>query len=303
MKILITGATGFVGRHLVPELLEKGHTCALLGRNMDRLASSYGRNVTLMEYRADSFEYVKAVRDFGPQAAIHLAGYLTSGDDRESVEKLLDANITFSSRLCGALEQTDISLIINTGSFSEYRHGDGSLDPAYFYSATKTAARHLVEYFGGKNGWRVVHVIPYSIYGPGGTGKKVMDYLIDATLFEKHADMTDGKQVLDFIYIDDLVEFYCMLLENRHAIESDVSEYHIGTGKGTSIRELAEIIQNVSGKTANVAWGKRSYRPRDVFHAIAPIGNATKDFGWSPKVDLKEGVKRVMESLDRDQHG
>ncbi|BBO66726.1 CDP-abequose synthase [Desulfosarcina alkanivorans] len=303
MKILITGATGFVGKHLIPELLKKGYECALLGRKMGRLVSSYGLNATLIEYEPQSFAYVKDVRDFNPRAAIHLAGYLTSNDDRETVEGLLEANIAFSARLCGALEQTDVGLIINTGSFSEYSHGDGSLEPAYFYSATKTAARHLVEYFGGKNGWRVVHVVPYTIYGPGGTGKKVMDYLIDSTLSEKPVDMTDGEQILDFIYIDDLVDFYCKLLENRHVIRPGVSEYHIGTGKGTRIRKLAEIIQNVSGKKANVSWGKRAYRPRDIFHAVAPIESAVKDIGWFPRVDLKEGVERLIDSLGRDQNG
>ena len=107
----------------------------------------------------------------------HLAGYLTSADDREAVKKLLEANIEFTTYFCSALEKTQAHLFINTGSFSEYYYGDGNLEPAYFYSATKTAARHLIEYFGKKNNYRVVHTIPYTIYGPGGKGKKVIDYL------------------------------------------------------------------------------------------------------------------------------
>lgn len=303
MKILISGATGFVGKHLLDSLITKSYNCAVLVRNPEKAHTLYNGNVKTIEYRKDCFDYVKDIRDFNPEIVIHLAGYLTSADDGEAVKKLLEANIEVTTNICSALEKTQARLFVNTGSFSEYYYGDGNLEPAYFYSATKTASRHLIEYFCKKNDWHAVHVIPYTIYGPGGTGKKVIDYLVEATIFGKYAAMTNGEQVLDFIYIDDIVDFYCMLIEKQGLINAHVSEYHIGTGIGTSIRELAEIIEEVSGKKANVDWGKRVYRLRDIFHSIAPIARPKQDFGWEPKVTLREGVKMLIDYLSQDQHG
>ncbi len=302
MKILVSGATGFVGKHLLIRLIKKGYDCAVLVRNPEKAHTLYNCNVKTIEYRKDCFGYVKDIRDFNPEVVIHLAGYLTSADDRETIRKLLEANIEFTTNICSALEKTQAHLFVNTGSFSEYYYGDGNLEPAYFYSATKTAARHLIEYFSKKNDWHVIHVIPYTIYGPGGAGKKVIDYLVESTIFGKYVAMTNGEQVLDFIYIDDIVDFYCMLIEKQDLINAHISEYHIGTGRGTSIRELAETIEEVSGKKANVGWGKRVYRPRDIFHSIAPIARAKQNLGWEPKITLREGVKILIDSLSQDQH-
>ncbi len=86
--------------------------------------------------------------------------------------------------------------------------------------------------------------------------------------------MTLGEQILDFVHVDDVAACLAYFVDNIElVVAKGVQEYHLGTGQGHSIRELASIIEKKYGKKANISWGARPYRPRDVMHAVAPIGN------------------------------
>ncbi len=296
MKILITGATGFVGKHLVPRLLAEGHECALLVRDVEKAHRIYPDNINIIQYQKCNFEYVSQIRGFNAEIVIHLATYYTTSDDVTELHDLLEANIEFTSYLCSAVEQSNIKYFINTRTFSEYYGGRGKYDPANLYSALKTSSKHIIEYFAEKQNYNVIHVYPYSIYGQNGTVKKIFDYLLDATFGNQHIEMTEGTQVFDFIHVDDVVDFYCNIVKNRHLIHQGVSEYHLGTGRGISIRELANIVEKISGIRPNIGWGKKPYRRRDIIHSVAPISDLKRDFNWEASISILEGMKKLIKS-------
>jgi len=297
MKILVTGATGFVGKHLVSRLINENYQCAVLVRDVEKAYSFFGDKVHIIKYDKDAFDYVDKIHSFNPEIVIHLASHYTAADDIKELQKLLEANVVFTSYLCSALERNKIQLFINTGSFAEYFDGNAIINPAYLYAATKTSVRYLIEYFGKKHNYSIIHVIPYSIYGEGGTGKKVIDYIIESLFSDSPIEMTEGKQILDFIHVEDVVDFYCTLIKKRNLISKPVSEYHLGTGIGTSIRDLSAIIENICGRKANIAWGKRQYRHCDVMHAVAPVAFIKKEFDWEAKVSIPQGIKRLIDFL------
>lgn len=297
MKILITGATGFIGKHLMSRLIEQNYENAILVRNFEKARKLFKDKVDIIEYGMDSFEYIDKICQFNPEIVIHLATYYTIADDINEIQKLLEANIEFTTILCSALEGSKVNFFINTGSFFEYYNGDGKINPAYLYSSMKVASRYIIEYFGNKHNYKVLHVIPYSVYGENGTVKKIFDYIIDATISGEYIEMTEGKQVLDFIHVDDVVDFYCTLIEKQNLIHAPISEYHLGTGRGTSIRELANIVETIVGKKANIGWGKRPYRTRDIMHAVAPVSRLKQDFGWEANISVSEGMRRFIDSI------
>ena len=111
--------------------------------------------------------------EFKPEIVIHLASYLSASDQFVDILKLIDANLLFLSKLLNAVSEIHLDLFINTGSFSEYRNGDEELIPAYFYAATKTASRSIVDYYSNNYGFKQTTIIPYTIYGGNDSQKKL----------------------------------------------------------------------------------------------------------------------------------
>jgi len=294
MKILITGATGFVGRNFVDKII--GHTIGLVVLEKKEARDFYGKNFILIESKSDKFK--EEVRKFNPELVIHLASYLTSKQDTETLKKLLDANIVFGSMLLDALMETDVKYFVNTGSFAEYIGGPEKLYPAYLYAATKIAFRQILNFYRKLKGFKVVQVVPYTIYGLNDTRKKVMDYIMDALDVKEPIEMTKGEQVLDFIYITDVADFYLALIENIKSLKEDYHEYHLGTGKGTKIKLVAEMVEVISGKKANIKWGALHYRKMDVMKAVALSEKAEKELGWKAKVTIKDDLKMMIEAKE-----
>lgn len=288
MKILVTGATGFVGQHLVSKLSKYNYK--LVVRN---ISSNY-KNGSQILYKTDDLEvFRKRVKEYNPDVVIHLASFLTSADDITNIKNIIDSNIFFTSILLESLKDTDVKIFINTGSFAEYYDNQTKPNPAYFYSASKLAVRPIIQYFKNIIGFKSINIIPYTIYGGKSKSKKVIDFIMDSTKSEIPVDMTSGEQVLDFIHVEDVVNFYVHCLENIELLK-DGSDYHLGTGTGTSVKEIATFIENITSKKANINWGAREYRPLDIMRAIAPINILEKELNWKPKVSIEDGIKKII---------
>lgn len=291
MRILITGATGFVGRNLLPKLFDSNwqDAIALIGRNIEKLQyMAENKNVTIIDQHNNNYKH--EIERFNPDTVLHLAAYLTSRDDEESIDMLLESNISYGVHLLDGLKKTQIKNFINIGTFAEYLYGDGNLNSAYLYSATKTAFRSILDYYSMTMKFKVINVIPYSIYGGEDSQKKVIDFIRDSIDSDVAIDMSPGEQVLDFIHIDDVCEFFLQLLEKIETLESS-EIFHLGTGVGTSIKDLSNIIGQVYGTHPNINWGGLSYRPNDIMHAVAPISKNVKKLNWRSRISLYDGIK------------
>lgn len=292
MRILITGATGFVGRNLINKI--KNHNLALIVRDNSNAKNLFGNDIKYINFNDST--YKSDIEEFNPEMVIHLASYLTSKYETEDVKNLIDANIMFGTLLLDALMKTDLKYFINTGSFSEYYKGNKELDPAYLYSATKIAFRTILDFYRNVKKFNVIQVVPYTIYGNNDTRKKLINYIITSLESSNPINMTKGDQILDFIYVTDVVDFYINLIENINNLKSDYVEYHVGTGVGTSIREVAKLLEEITNKKTNIRWGAESYRSRDVMKAIAPISKSVNELSWKPKIYLKDGLKMILEA-------
>lgn len=283
MKLLITGGTGFVGRNLIPILLTNKNIKKILlfVNNKEKAKKMYSDDKILFTSLLD--DYKKDIEDFQPNKVIHLAAYLTSRNDTEEIDKLLNANIRFGTFLLDALKGCNVSEFLNFGTFAEYRFGAG-IDNAYLYSATKSAFKSILTYYSGLIGFKYYNIVPYSIYGGNDSQKKVIDYIKDS--FIEEVDMTLGEQILDFIHINDVCDFIENLLFHKKEIPNETT-FHLGTGQGTSIRELSKILENIYNKKCNINWGKLPYRERDIMYAVAPIGNNLKYLDWKAKIMIK----------------
>ena len=290
VKVLVTGATGFVGTHLMPKVLNFEYKVVV------RKLSEYHQPEKQIVYdKKNMVRFSSEIEEFNPEIVIHLASYLTSLDDLENIEKIVDSNILFTSYLLKALENTSLKLFINTGTFAEFYLNHEVENPAYFYAASKIAVKPIIKYFQNLLEFKLIHVIPYTIYGGKSKSKKVIDYLLDSTKHDAPVDMTDGNQILDFIHIEDVVNFYLTCLKNHNLIK-DHENYYLGTGIGTSIKELATLIENETRLKANINWGKREYRPLDIMEAVAPVSKNSTHLAWKPEISIQQGIRMLLKS-------
>lgn len=283
MNIIITGATGYVGGNLISAFLElTGHKLYAITRN----SSSLPNEVVIIK---DDLDLEKNIVLAKPDIVIHLASYLTSKSEPEDIEKLISSNIAFGTKLLNALKGVELQCFINVGSFSEFHFNDGVLNPTYLYSATKSAFRPILKYYSEISKFKVLNVIPFSIYGGIDSQKKIMDILFDALDSKEPVKMSDGFQYLDFIHINDVVDFFVQLSNNFSAIDNE--ELYLGTGKAHNLREVAVMIEQISGKKINADWGAYPPRERDTNHACAPIGKLKEKLNWQPKITIEAGLK------------
>ena len=290
MRILITGATGLVGKTLIPYLISKGmKDLVLLVRNLDKAKTLFG-NESVEMITTQSSDWMEQVQNANPDVTLHLAAFFTGRHDFENVNKLVEANISFTTFLLEALSNTQCQNFINIGTFSEFRYGDGEYHPNNLYSATKTAERPIIRYYQSISKWNWINVVVYSPYGRYNAYKKVIDYMIDSFSASEPVDFTMGEQILDFIHVDDMADFFYTLIQKLPELKDSYYQFHLGTGKGHSIREVAETMEKCWGKKMNANWGGRAYSEQDIMQAVAPIEQNLKLLNWQSKVDLDEGI-------------
>jgi nucleoside-diphosphate-sugar epimerase len=288
MNIIITGATGYVGKKMISSLLKfSNHKLYVIVRGDVDIPNEV---LTIK----DDCDLEVNVSKAEPDIVIHLASYITSRSELEEFDKLVESNITFGTRLLNALKSTSLKYFINVGTFAEYHFNNGELNPTYLYAATKTAFKAILKYYSELKGFKSVHVIPYSIYGGVDRHKKIMDILFDSLDSEKPVNTSEGLQYLDFVHINDVIEFFLILVEKIYEVENN-EVLHLGTGRTHTLREVSQLIEKITEKKMNINWGVHPPRERDTYFACAPIGKIQNVLGWKPNISLEVGLKMKFE--------
>ncbi|PLX00618.1 MAG: NAD(P)-dependent oxidoreductase [Marinilabiliales bacterium] len=294
MKILITGADSFIGSYLIPELLKKSHELLLIGGDKAKLLSRYNQCLALSHNNPDQNYIIETIRLFDVEIVIHLAAHSTPDDTPEDFKKLINANIMFLGKILEALKNTNLKAFINTGSSTEYLNNNNIPEPAYLYSATKTAASFILKYYAAAYDFKFCTVCPYTVYGGEFTRKKIMDIIYESLDAKKPIDTTPGAQVLDFIHVYDLVRLYLNIVDHYEKVPNE-TVFHAGTGNGHSLRDLVRLMEECTNKKANINWGGIEYRKRDVMNAVADTAIQKELFGWEPFIPLREGIAKYIE--------
>lgn len=295
MKILITGATGFIGGHLMP-LLKKMIPDAdilTLNRDLDFANQKYPRS----EYpncQNSHASDLNSVIAFNPEISIHLATLTTPDNTAEIVGPMISANIEFGVLLLDTLAKcSNFQLFVNLGTFSEYGDNSGELNSATLYAASKTAFRQFVSFYASLHSFKYFTVVPYSVYGGDMTVKRVVDYLKESLGSDVPIKMTRGQQVLDFIHIDDVADFFVYIIKNMNLIlelEKNRRVFFLGTGVGNSIKQCARLIEDKYEQRCNIEWGAIPYGKRDIMHAVAPLSRNSESIKWKASTKLADGI-------------
>lgn len=295
-RALLTGASGYIGARLTQRLLDEGWQVHVVLRPESSTAALPPAEPRLHVHRhaGGTGELVDIMRAAAPDAVFHLASLFLAQHQPQDVERLVQANLLFSTQLAEAMAQCGVRLLLNTGTSWEH-YEDADYSPVCLYAATKHAFGSLLRYYIECHGLRVATLKLFDTYGPGDTRPKVLNLLKRIANEGSSLAMSPGGQLIDLVYIDDVLDAYVLawaqLADGRQAAPS--VEYGVSSGAPLPLRELAALYSQVSGKTLEIDWGGRPYRPREV---MVPWTRSQPVPGWQPKVALAEGLARFHHS-------
>lgn len=288
MKILLTGASGFLGSALALYLKERGHHVFLLLRAQSSLQRLKGREEEFDcgRYRTDD-ELVTFVQENEPEVIIHTA--CSYGRQGESTLQIYDANIRLGLLLLESIRNMGSSTtFINTGTILASDTSTYALSKNQFGQW----ARLLAEQSDGR--LRFVDVLLQHMYGPDDDISKFTTHVLRTCQDNEPAlKLTAGEQKRDFIYINDVVSAYEKILLKVTQLEH-VVEIEVGTGVAPSIREFVEIVHELTASRTELQFGVIPYRINEPMHCQANIERICA-LGWSPSFDLRAGLKKTIE--------
>lgn len=286
---LLTGATGFLGKHLAKALVRRFGTVHAVVRPASDVAGL--PSSVIVHPFAGGMEAMNAiVAAADPTITFHAASMVRAAHRPIDIAPMLDANITFGTLLCDALCRNGNGLLVNAGTIWQHFEGP-AYNPVCLYAATKQAFEDLTEYYVQAQGLRVIHLMLGDTYGPDDRRGKLIGLLLDALRTGGKLDLSPGEQRIAPVHSDDVVAAFLTAAQRLLSDPAIRRERHTVCGEEVcSIRELVAMIERVSGRSIAAQWGARTYRDREV---MAPwLGRRLP--GWTPGIGLEEGLRQLL---------
>jgi len=291
-KAFVTGATGFVGSHLVRALLKADWNVSVVARpssNLDVLAAVRD-DITVYEYSGEIQSLTDAISICKPDVVIHVASLFLSEHQPEQVHALIESNILFGNHLLEAMVASDVKCFINTStSWEHYENKDYS--PVNLYAATKRAFQDIMQFYVEAKGIQAITLKLFDTYGADDPRPKLMNLLKRIAETGEMLSMSPGEQEIDLVHIDDVVQAY--LIAAQRFLDGKVTGheiYGVGSGNPTTLKQLVAILEKETGRKINIEWGGRSYRDREVM-GVWNCYDSIED--WIPKINLIEVLKGI----------
>lgn len=293
MRILITGMTGFLGRHLAPELCRRGHHVGGVMRGGSHLPAVFADIPTWL-VGPDYAGVAEALETFKPDVTVHLAGLFVAEHQPKDVLPLVRANIEFGACLLDAMRVSGCGALVYAGtSWQHYR--DQEYCPVNLYAATKQAFSTLAEYYVDAAGLRLLELHLYDSYGEFDERNKLINLLKRSAESADELVMSGGEQRLHMVHVEDLARGFAMACEQVVTWPAGSRQvYRLPSAQAISLKELvAAFVAIDPSRPVRVRWGGRSYRAREVFQ---PWESGTILPGWQSEITLLEGLRRVRRS-------
>ena len=281
-RILVTGSSGFIGQKLVSELQKNGHEIAVL---LNSTTTSTSKNVLVITIQNQTWE--KEVLDFAPHFIFHLAGKSSYPNSFAEKEELWDANVRFGNKLVDVILKIPNTIFVNFNTSLAYKGSE--LFPYTYYALTKSCFYQILAFFASQNKIAVFNLILFNVYGKGDTTKRALNYIVDSLGQKEVLAMSPGEQLLDFVHLDDVVRLCLQLLDEKP--KNTLENIYVGTGKGTTLKEAAQLIEILSTKKTAIDFGGIPYRMEEKMENIAPIG---KNRFWKASIAIEDGFLTLL---------
>lgn len=307
-KILVTGATGHLGRALVQQLLRSDIQPYVLLHRQTMNISDYPSPHLLygdLAYPEDLEKIKPQLQEM--EIVIHCAAHVPKTAQDDDWENALPKNVFGALALVSKLSPTTKFVFVSTcevygisGGMAEQLptlpiSEEHPLHPQSYYGFSKQMAEQALQLYCRKNNLPLTILRLANIYGPGETIQRAIPNFIRAALAGRDLEMYgDGSELRDFIYLDDAARgLLSAAWKGKNTI------YNLASGKGVTIKEVAEKIITLCSPSVSIRFQERQKRKIDY---VFDIGRAHQDFDFRPSTSLEEGLRREVEWFQQQQH-
>jgi nucleoside-diphosphate-sugar epimerase len=284
--LLITGATGFIGRYVGERLIELGVRTFGLSRSASIETLPAGVQPLPIDLR-DSTAVREAFERVQPDRVIHLAavGVLDIG---VPLDVAMDINVDGTRHVLETCAAVGVRRVVHVGTAYERAAAAGS---GHSYAASKLGAWSFWHAFVQAHALNSVALRVFHVYGPRQPARGLIPAAILAARRGETLKMTPGEQLRDFVYVGDVVE---ALIAAVSALDCQAQTYDIGTGEGRSVRSVVTQIFERVGGAGRFEAGALPYRPGEVMRLIAQPEAARRELGWQARIAWETGLALTL---------
>jgi len=296
-RVLITGASGFVGAAVTRALVREGRDVAVLLRptsDTRRIAAEIPRLRIVRGDLRDVSAVASTVHELRPQAVLHLGWEGVKGSERNSPVQA--NNVPASVALYRLAASAGADVFVGMGSQAEYGPAPGRLDesaptrPTTVYGAAKLSTGLLLDRLASTSGRQFAWLRLFSSYGPGDDPSWMLQYLARSLLARERPALTAAQQVWDYIYVDDVASAVIATMDARAQ-----GIFNLGTGQARKLEDIITTLRDQVDPSLPLGFGEVPYRPDQVMHLEADITRLTAATGWTPQVPLDAGLREVVD--------
>ena len=304
-KILVTGATGFIGKNLVESLKEKFEVYALI---LDEKEKNVIPQIDYILWKTffDRENEIKTLdgKKLGKiDTVIHLASYGVNPKDND-IDKMIESNINLTKDLILNLERVSCKNIIFTGSGFEYGDKgkiklkeDMELNPFSLYGATKVSAFLIGKKLCESLGINYINLRLFNIFGEYEGSNRLIPQIINNYLEGKELNFTAGNQVRDYLYIKDIIEVYEMILE-KNIYNNET--YNVCSSEEVTIKEFITKVADTIGINKDfLNFGAIPSRKEEALYIVGDNSKLKRDFDWNRKYSYEFGIKNMYDFFQK----
>lgn len=300
-RVLITGANGFIGSHLVKRYLSEGVQVMIVVRdssNMQRLSGFESQISILRSSMNNIATQQEKILEFAPQVVFHLAW--SGGNSSTFVN---DPN-QYYKNISGSLELIRLAYLSGTqrfigfGSVVEYGVPEVPCSerqipkPLNLYGKAKLALWDMTRELCAANGMSLAWVRPFWLFGEADDPLRLIPLVTRQFLNRESPKLTAGEQLWDYLYIKDALEALMRLGQNYGAI----GVFNLGSGKAYPLSEIVTFIRDQINPQLSTGLGEIPYASNQIMHLQADISRLTQAVGWTPHHSIWDGLRLTIDS-------
>jgi len=285
-KILITGATGFIGNYLTPELT-KNHK--IIGISKNKIKSSKNFISSSADITKSNLKIKNQFTDI-----IHMAAYSDVNYCNLNPIKCYELNVKSTQRMLEIARKKDSKFLFISSS-----HAYGNLikqpisenalcNPSTHYASSKRMSEILCETYSKTYGLDIQIARIFSVYGPKSSKSNLIFNIINQMINNSKIILGNTSPKRDFIFINDVITGLIKIINSK---KKEFQVYNIGSGKSTSIEDLVKNCSTVSNKKLKIISSKEKRRRNEIKDIRANISKMKKEFNWKPEISLKKGLE------------
>lgn len=288
---IITGATGYIGSHVVRLLLGRGWNIGIIAQP----EFGYGyiedirSQIDVFEYDGDINRLIGYFKGKNADVVMHLAAAVITNYTPEQIPVLIRSNIEFGTQVLEAMKFSATRLFIGTGSYWQNYNSD-TYNPVDLYAATKEAFEKILQYYVDAFGFRAVTLRLFDVYGEDDRRPKLWTLLRDIAGTDRSLDISAGEQMLDMVHVNDVADAYEAAyrhLRENPGVHNEI--FGVYTGEMKSLKEIVELYKKILGKEMKLNWGARPYKDREV---MRPFEGYAKLPNWENNITLEMGLTK-----------